>query len=118
MNVEQIARVCHAANREFCRTNGDFSQQPWEETDESHRHSTINSVEFALSNPDAPASAQHYAWLQERESKGWTHGRVKDAAKKTHPCMVPYHELSVEERVKDHLFRAIVNAFRGVISER
>jgi hypothetical protein len=117
MNVEQIARVCHAANREFCRTLGDFSQQVWEEADEWHRHSTINSVEFVLSNPDAPASALHGAWLRERESKGCIHGGVKDPAKKEHPGMVPYAELSIEERLKDHLFRAIVNAFRGAISE-
>ena len=46
-----------------------------------------------------------------KEQDGWKFGLVKDPAKKEHPCMVPYIQLSIEQKVKDRLFRSIVSAF-------
>lgn len=106
----QIAQVCHEANKAFCETIGDFSQSPWPTAAEWQRESAVKGVEFALSNPGSPASAQHDAWLSDKQKDGWIYGPVKDAATKQHPCMVPYEQLPIEQRVKDHLFRAIVKA--------
>jgi hypothetical protein len=36
------------------------------------------------------------------------HGEVKDAAAKTHPCLVDYADLPHEQKVKDDLFAAVV----------
>jgi hypothetical protein len=111
MDVEQVARVCHDTNKAYCETIGDHSQKSWEEAAEWQRQSAIKGVEFALANPDAPASAQHDAWLADKERDGWKLGPVKDEARKEHPCMVPYDQLPIEQRLKDHLFKAIVRAF-------
>ena len=111
MPNEQIARVCHAANLEYCECIGDSSQKPWDQAEQWQRESAIKGVEFALMNPDAPASAQHDAWLQDKYAAGWTYGAVKDPTLKTHPCCVPYNDLPAEQRAKDYLFRAIVRAF-------
>lgn len=107
----QIAQVCHEANRAFCESIGDTSQKPWAEAEQWQRDSAISGVAFALSNPCAQPSAQHEAWLADKERAGWKVGPVKDADKKEHPCMVPYEDLPVEQRLKDHLFRAVVRAF-------
>lgn len=115
--IEQIARVCHGANLEYCRTIGDESQLAWEEAEEWQRQSVINGVRYALENQHASASAQHDAWLADKERDGWKLGPVKDAAKKEHPCMVPYEKLPQEQRVKDYLFKAIVLAFVAAIRE-
>jgi RyR domain len=112
MNVLQIARICHETNRAYCQSIGDESQKMWEVADQWQRDSAIKGVEFSLANPDAPASANHESWLVEKESTGWKYGPVKDAEKKEHPCFVPYSELPVEQRLKDHLFKAVVRAFR------
>jgi hypothetical protein len=112
MNVSQIANVCHEANRAYCETIGDESQKPWQEAEQWQRESAIKGVEFALSNPDAPASAQHDAWLADKERDGWKYGAVKNPETKEHPCFVPYDQLPAEQRVKDYLFKAIVSAFR------
>lgn len=109
--IQQIAKVCHAANLAYCDSNEDYSQQPWDKAQEWQRRSAIQGVEFALANRHAPASAQHDAWLSDKEAEGWKYGPVKDAEKKEHPCMVPYAELPFEQRVKDYLFRGIVAAF-------
>lgn len=109
MNAHQIAQVCHEANREYCRLIGDYSQEHWTEAAQWQRDSAIKGVEYALANPSAPASAQHDAWVVDKITDGWKFGPVKDAAQKLHPCIVPYAELPLEQRLKDSLFKAIVN---------
>jgi len=105
-----IARMCHEANRLYCQSIGDQSQLPWDEAAEWQRESAIKGVNFRLSNPDAPASSQHDAWMEEKLAAGWVYGEVKCAEKKTHPCLVSYDELPEEQRFKDELFVRIVDA--------
>lgn len=111
MDIEQIARVCHASNAEYCVTLGDNSQKPWDGAEQWQWDSAIAGVKYALANRNAPPSAQHEAWLADKKRDGWKYGPVKDPAAKTHPCFVPYAELPVEQRVKDYIFQAIVKAF-------
>ena len=111
MNVEQIARVAHETNKAFCETIGDLTQKPWPEAEQWQRDSAIKGVEFLIANPQAPASATHDDWVRQKEADGWKFGEVKDPIAKTHPCMVPYEELPIEQRLKDYLLRHIVLAF-------
>lgn len=109
-SVEAIARACHEANRAICETYGDQSQKPWGAAEGWQRDSAIKGVRFALDNPTAPPSAQHDAWTADKIADGWVYGAVKDADAKTHPCLVSYDDLPPEQRVKDGVFKAIVNA--------
>lgn len=108
MTIENIARVCHEVNRAICEAAGDHTQRPWDRAEQWQRDSAVKGVNFAMQNPDAPASAQHEAWMADKLADGWRHGPAKDAAAKVHPCLVPYDELPFEQRVKDHVFRAVV----------
>lgn len=110
MNIETIARICHEANRAYCASIGDNSQKSWDEAEEWQRDSAAKGVLFRIQNPDAPASVQHDAWMQDKVADGWVHGAVKDAVLKTHPCIVAYEQLPAEQQFKDALFVAIVNA--------
>lgn len=112
MDIENIARACHEANRAICESAGDHSQRPWDDAEQWQRESAVRGVLFALDNPSAPASAQHDAWLSDKLADGWCYGEAKDAQAKTHPCMVEYEELPFEQRVKDHVFKAIVGALK------
>lgn len=111
MNIERIAIVCYEANRAYCESIGDKSQKPWNQAQQWQRDLAMCGVTYALANPVAPASALHEAWLADKERDGWKFGPVKDAEKKEHPCFLPYSELPQEQKIKDHLFRAIVRAF-------
>lgn len=108
--IEDIAFVCHEANRAYCFTLGDKSQKTWAEAPEWQCESVRNGVRFHVANPDADASASHESWLEEKRENGWVYGEVKDEVKKTHPCFVPFEGLPIEQQRKDHLFRAIVHA--------
>jgi len=103
---EQIAYVCHEANRAYCEAHADFTCLSWSEAGPS----AIKGVEFALANPQATPDQQHEQWVHDKVADGWTYGAVKDPAAKTHPCLVPYHELPEMQRKKDALFQAIVRA--------
>ena len=116
--IEQTARVCHEANRAFCESIGDQSQKPWVEAADWQRDSAVKGVSFALDHPNAGPSAQHDAWFRDKIAQGWVYGDVKDSEKKTHPCLVPYDLLPTDQKIKDHLFQAIVQAFvRGTTLE-
>lgn len=43
----------------------------------------------------------HEAWAQTRISQGWTYGEERNDAEKKHSCLVPYDELSEEEKTYD-----------------
>lgn len=113
-----IARVCHEANRAYCKALGDESQLPWDGAPEWQRSSAVQGVRFILANDDAPPSASHDSWLKEKYATGWKYGPVKDADKKEHPCCVPYDELPVEQKAKDYIFGAIVRSLRAAMAER
>lgn len=112
MTNVQIAKVCHEANKAYCEGNNDFTQKTWELAEDWQRESAIKGVQFRLDNPDAPVSAQHESWMNDKIATGWEYGEVKDAEKKTHPCIVPYEELPEYQRKKDSLFQAIVDALK------
>lgn len=108
--VEQIARVCHEANRAWCEANGDTSQPLWDDAPEWQRSSAIIGVKGAVAGNTPEES--HQSWLDVKAADGWQYGEAKDPVAKTHPCFVRYDDLPPEQRVKDHLFTAIVRVLR------
>ena len=116
MNPEDVAAVCHEANRRFCVTLGDFSQKEWAAAPRWQRVSAVAGVRFLLDNPGATASATHESWLKEKEADGWTYGPEKDADSKVHPCMVPFENLPPEQQAKDVLFKSIVDSLRSLVN--
>ena len=43
----------------------------------------------------------HEVWSQGRMSQGWTWGEVRDDNRKTHPGLIPYEQLTEEEKDYD-----------------
>ena len=43
----------------------------------------------------------HEVWAQTRIAQGWTYGEERNDAGKKHPCLVPYEELSEDEKTYD-----------------
>ena len=117
MTIEQLAELCHEANRTYCHLIGDESQAPWKTAPEWQKVSARNGVLFHLENPGASPSASHENWLEDKTRDGWSYGPVKDPVAKQHPCFMPYDNLPVEQRMKDSLFIAVVNCFRQLVAE-
>lgn len=43
----------------------------------------------------------HEVWAAGRIAAGWKYGPVRDEIKKEHPCLIPYEELTEEEKDYD-----------------
>lgn len=66
----------------------------------------INTDDIVLSEDllqltEKIAENVHEVWAAQRISQGWTYGKERDDAKKTTPCLVPYNELSEQEKDYD-----------------
>jgi RyR domain len=106
---QQIARICHEANRALQCVNGEDEPSPaWADAPEWQRESAAEGVASALAGESA--EELHESWCQHKITDGWRYGEVKDGTAKTHPCLVPYAELPEGQRRKDALFHAIVGA--------
>lgn len=116
MAPANVAEICHEANKALCESQGDFSQDHWDNAPDWAKQSAINGVRFHLDNPDAKPEDSHNSWLKEKEAGGWRYGPEKDVEKKLHPCFVPYEDLPEAQKAKDHLFTGIVNSLRGFIT--
>jgi len=105
--------------------------RPWEELPEEARH--LNLVQAAafprtlaairctvaprsrLADPfffrpgeiETLARSEHEHWLAEQRHRGWRFGHRRNDARKVHPLLVPWEELSEEDRSRN---RAIVRA--------
>lgn len=111
MSPQEIAKVCHQANKAFCETQGDFSQADWDQAPDWQRQSSINGVKAHLdSGLTMKPEDSHISWMNEKLADGWGYGKMKDPVRKTHPCIMPYSQLPEFQRQKDYLFTAIVHA--------
>jgi RyR domain len=106
---EKIARVCHEANRGIQAAwpaDGIPVAPPWEDLDPETQASILAGVMGVIEG--LPPAASHEAWCEHKRANGWTYGPVKSSEAKTHPCLLPYAALPVENAIKDHVFGAIV----------
>jgi hypothetical protein len=110
--IDDVARTAHEVNRAYCRAIGDDSQPPWGEAPDWQKESCRRGV-LAHLGADLTPEQSHALWLEEKRRTGWTYGPLKDPEKKTHPCFRPYVDLPQEQRIKDYLFKAVVDAMKG-----
>ncbi len=59
------------------------------------------------------AKNTHEVWSQHRMAEGWTYGPVRDEKAMKHPCLVPYADLSENE--KDYDRATAMNAIKLLV---
>jgi hypothetical protein len=112
MSIEDVARVAHEINRAYCQGIGDDSQPEWHLAPDWQKESAVTGVKLHLENPAAGPEASHESWMAEKLAAGWVYGELKDAEKKTHPCLVPFAHLGLAQQAKDYVFRQVVHSLR------
>jgi hypothetical protein len=115
VKTAHIAQLAHEVNRAYCAALGDDSQKPWADAPDWQKNSAITGVELHLANPNAGPEASHESWMAQKLEEGWVYGEEKDEVAKTHPCLVPFSELPVEQQAKDFLFRGVVHAASAML---
>ena len=76
------------------KKQNDYVPQPADISDISLPEDLENLVELVARNV-------HEVWAWSRVSQGWTWGPKRDDDLKTHPSLIPYDELSEEEKQYD-----------------
>lgn len=108
---DRLAALVHEVNRAYCSLIGDDSQVAWELAPEWIHETVHEGIDGVLDGNDPDAS--HASWCAKKVVDGWVYGEVKDSLLKTHPCLVPYADLPLEQRMKDYLFVSVV---RGALA--
>jgi hypothetical protein len=108
--IHEIAGFAHEMNRRWCELHDDDSQVPWNDAPGWVVQSAMKGVRAVLEGT-TPAEL-HETWVKEKEAEGWGYGPVKDPEKKTHPCIAPYSDLPAEQKAKDRIFIAVVEALK------
>ena len=116
MTIENIAQAVHEINKAFCEQIGDHSLVAWESTTQDIKDIVIAGVQFHLYNPNAGPDASHNQWMANKVAQGWVYGPVKDAAMKQHPCIVPFDQLSLNDRIKDALVMQTVHSLKTYLN--
>lgn len=116
--VVQAARIAHEVNRTLCEIIGEPTVPTWDEAPAWHQSSTLAGVLGVLANPDITPEQSHENWVAHKRSEGWVYGERKDTEKKTHPCMVDYDQLPIEQKAKDLMFVNTVRAALGIPTDR
>lgn len=111
MDNTEIARVAHEVNRAVQFLTGEEISPHWDEAPRYQRDSAITGVNLHKLNTLTPEES-HAAWLAHKEAEGWSWGPEKNEETKQHPCFVMYDELPELQRLKDVLFKAVVDTLK------
>jgi len=114
-SYEDVAKICHEANKAYCETIGDNSQPSWEDAPQWQKDSAIEGVRFHSLNEYTTPADSHKSWLKQKEEEGWKYGEIKDPEKKEHPCFTAYENLPKSQQIKDYIFKGIVDAYKTAL---
>jgi len=111
VKIARMAQLAHEVNRIYCSLIDDTSHVAWYIAPEWQRESAIAGVTYLLHAETRSPGLCHARWLEDKRANGWTYGACKDYLKREHPCMQPFADLPIKQRVKDHLFVRVVDLF-------
>jgi|SRR3990167_9548561 len=115
MRNDEIARVCYAANKALGAILGEGRGLSWDECGVEKKVSFMNGVRYALADPWKMSPQRiHEEWMVDKMVKGWKYGLEEKVEGDIHyhPCMLNWEDLPPEQKLKDVLFLAIVNALQ------
>lgn len=110
--LEKIAKLAHNVIKAYCESLGDNSIPEWADTSKDVKETTKLGIIGHLKNSLTPKET-HELWVKNKKDNGWIYGELKDEELKTHPCIVPYEDLSQEQKSKDYIFKAICDFFKA-----
>ncbi len=131
LEIEELAKTVHELYCAEARARGEtletnFALRPWEQLPESLRNANRAQVadistklrllgyELAPNDGLDPSEIlvddatleklsvrEHARWMSDRQQNGWTFGASRDDARKLHPSLIPWEQLSETEKDKD-----------------
>jgi hypothetical protein len=114
LTIEEVAKLARNINRMYSASINDEVPEIWERSTEAEKESMIRGVKFHIANDFTPEES-HMIWVKQKINDGWCYDMNFDATLKLSPHLIPYNQLPIEQRVKDHIFRGLVIGLKPFI---
>jgi hypothetical protein len=117
LDVDEITKIIYEAIRLEAEWSGrSIVPEPWKKRDKAFRDQMIKVVEKYLKIGKLPTPEEaHNSWVKAYKKMGWKYGKKRDSVLKTHPNMVSFHDLPLDEQQKDAIFLAFVYVAKRII---
>lgn len=123
LNVEQVAAICHEANREYGKKVG-VRILDWTNLPEVEHRLAMAKVQEYLDEPKLSEAELYDSWVKAQLKAGWK-GRIKvgdlevavkvfSEDRKEDPLCVPFKELPPAIQGAERVFKGIVDALRSL----
>jgi len=106
--AERVAEAAHGLNRAYCFAYGMDAGSAWKNTLSPEKESVIDGVKYIYENDVWDPRLSHDRWMELKLRDGWKWGEIKSWEHRTHPCLLPWHGLPRQQRIKDILFLGVV----------
>lgn len=111
--VDQIACTAHEAMWGYCLATGIMLMSgTWQTATEDVKDAKRRAVRRVWENPNVSVQELHEEWVNVKVAEGWRYGEGFDVVQKLHPWLVPFGELTRDQRTQYHIFKHVVEAFR------
>lgn len=117
---EFISRLRHLA---WCccqiSNNEPYNETPDKEQIDFLIENTSEVLSFIKENGKDKFTEEtsHDLWCKSKINQGWVYGKEKDFNKKTHPDLVPFEDLSKDEKNKDIVDNFMIKAASDLYDE-
>lgn len=106
--ILEISKIAHETMREYKESLGE-PLPAWDNAAQWMKDSTVDTIKDIMSDPSKTAEDIHNEWMRQKIASGWKYGPVKDAEQKTNPLLIPFNNLTVQEKIKDSLMSEVCN---------
>ena len=94
LNKRELSKMVCSSERKIVRMKSKYIPKPIDMSGVKLPKELEQLVEQMAKNV-------HEVWAETRINQGWTYGEQRNDELKTHPCLIPYEELSEEEKEYD-----------------
>jgi len=114
ISTDEIAVIVYEATRIFGGSFGDVVWPRVEEAPEWRLKGVKFGVERFVNNPDITSKEVHSNWMWGMLLAGWYWGKEFDVVKMTHPDLVDYDRLPIQQKVRYRLTEVIAKTLLGI----
>ena len=119
---ESLRRTAKSIHSHYSVAYGDDT--PWQELSGFYIKSNLSAANYFNvitrlyeegMSIDQLTELEHIRWCRFHYGYHWSYGKIKDKIKRTHPCLIPFNELSLKEINKDRENVILALSLRGKI---